>query len=122
MNSKKHLKGGTILATTSISGTTVTSGDHICAVDLSYVSGGYIDTSLSPDFSSEGAYLYTQYESNDVAMNFSATTVAEVQEDLEKMLIAFSESGVSFNKTKSVVEQKDLGLNGTVTMQTYNWG
>lgn len=97
----------------------VQAANHISALDLSYYTQGYVDTNSAPDFSAAG-YLVSQYESNDAEIAFGATTVQEVQEDLEKMLIAFSENGNSLKQTRSVVDLGDIDFNGSVDILTFN--
>lgn len=119
MASTKKIKGLQRDNVTSAGMVVINSGNQIAAVDLSYYTQGYVDTSSAPDFSAAG-YLVSQYEGNDAQINFGATTVQEVQEDLEKMLIAFSENGNSLKQTRSVVDLGDIDFNGSVDIETYN--
>ena len=99
MASTKKIKG---LQRNDVTGTPggsiLNSASQVTSVDVSYYTMGYIDTSSAPDFSAAG-YLISQYESNDAEIRFGATTTQEVQEDLEKILIAFSENGNSLKQT-----------------------
>ena len=105
--------------TSSLNGAVLNQGNQIASVDVSYYTMGYIDTNSDPDFTAAG-YLVSQYESNDAEIKFGATTVQEVQEDLEKILIAFSENGNSLKQTRSVVDLENTDFNGSVDIETYN--
>jgi len=128
MNSSKKIKGAPF-TTTNLGGNTninPASGTEVVALDLSYISGGYIDTSITgPDFSvtgDEAVYLYSQYESNDIGLYFTATTIQEVIEDTETFLNAFSESGKTIKQTRTLEDTADLEeLNGDIQVLSYNW-
>lgn len=129
MNSSKKIKGASCIANGAGWETTVpASGTKVVALDLSYISGGYIDTSQTgPDYTvengDEAVYLYSQYESNDVALHFTATTIQEVIEDTETFLNAFSESGKTIKQTRTLEKTSDLEeLNGDIQIFSYNWG
>ena len=105
--------------TSSPGGSVLNQANQVASIDVSYYTMGYIDTSSAPDFSAAG-YLVSQYESNDAEIHFGATTTQEVQEDLEKILIAFSENGNSLKQTRSVVDLENTDFNGSVDIVTYN--
>ena len=125
MNNSKKIKGTQLdnFTPQSYKGGTPTAANHVTCLDLSYITMGYIDTSYAPTFNDAtdpACYLVSQYESNDAAIVFEATTVEEVQQDLETILRGYSENGQSLKQTSSYVEATDLDTNAAVNFVHYN--
>ena len=127
MNNSKKIKGTQLDNYTPSSykfGATTNPANNVTTLDLSYISMGYIDTSYAPNFNDvtdAACYLVSQYESNDAGIVFEATTVEEVQQDLETILRGYSENGQSLKQTSSFVEATDLDTNGAVNFVHYNF-
>ena len=121
MNSSKKIKGTVITGHDDFG--SATAANHISTFDLSYISMGYIDTSVSTPSAVGDAhcYLVSQFEASDGEFNFGASTQNEAIEDLETVLTAFSENGKSLKQTASVLELDDeeLNLNGFVQYVSY---